>query len=137
MSFIATGSTGVGISVKGLAEAQRGIEAVIREGPQTRMKIHRLAATFFVFKAKEKVHVISGDLGRTIEVESITPERAIVSAGKGLKYAYTEERRKGSRKTAPHTPHAYMKPSAVETANVMGAITKQEYDALWAKHKSL
>jgi len=137
MSFVVTGSTGVGIRVTGLNEAQRALEAIIREGPQTRMKIHRRAATFFVFKAKDKVHVISGDLGRSIEVESVTPERAIVSAGRGLKYAYTEERRKGNRRTAPHTPHAYMKPAAIETSQVMGVITKQEYDALWARHKTL
>ncbi len=136
MSFLATGSTRVGLKVTGLNEAIAAIDAMKREMPQTKMKIHRKGSTFFVFKAKEKVHKISGDLGRSIEVETITPERAIVSAGKGLNYAQTEEKRKGNRRIAPHTPHAYMKPAAIETAAVMPLYTKTEFDALFARHKT-
>ena len=134
MSFLITGSTRVGLKVTGLNEAIAAIDAMKREMPQTKMKIHRQGSTFFVLKAKEHVHVVSGDLGRSIQVESITPERAIIHAT--MPYASTEEKRKGNRRTAPHTPHAYMKPAAVETAAVMPKFTKTEFDALFARHKT-
>lgn len=136
MSFLVTGNTRVGLKVTGLNEAIAAIDAMKREMPQTKMKIHRQGSTFFVLKAKEKVHKISGDLGRSIEVESITPERAIVVAGKGLSYGQTEEKRKGNRRIAPHTPHAFMQPAAVETAAVMPKFTKTEFDAMFARHKT-
>ena len=134
MSFVVSGVTTVGLKVTGLNEAIRAQDAIRMEMAPTRMKIHRRASTYFVLKAKEHVHVITGNLGRSIKVESITPERAVVHAT--MPYASAEEKREGNRRIAPHTPHAYMKPAAVETSLVMGPYTKQEFDAVWARHKT-
>jgi hypothetical protein len=135
MSFVITGNTRVGLKVTGLNEAIRAADEIRREIPQVKMRIHRKGSTFFVLKAKERVHKISGDLGRSIEVESITPERAIIIAN--MPYARKEEKRKGNRRIPPHTPHAYMKPAAIDTAGRMSVFTKQEFDALLARHKTV
>lgn len=134
MSFRITGSTNVGIRVTGYNECLNAIDAMQREMPNTRMKIHRDAATYFVFKAKDKVHVVTGRLGRSIKVDSITPARAIVSAN--TTYAGREEARTGKRRLPPHTPHAFMQPAAVDTGRIMSPLTKKYFDALFAAHRT-
>lgn len=120
--------------VTGLPETLNSIAAIQREMPQTKMAIHREASTFMVWKAKEKVHKISGDLARSIEVESITPDRAIVHAT--MPYAKKEEDRKGNRRIPPHTPHPYMKPAAQDTALQMPRMIKKGFDELLRRHKT-
>lgn len=134
MSFRVTGNTTVGIRVTGYDECLKAIDAMQREMPATRVKIHRDAATYFVFKAKDKVHVVTGRLGRSIKVDSITPQRAVVSAN--TTYASREEARKGKRRIPPHTPHAFMQPAAVDTGKIMSPLTKKYFDALFAAHKT-
>jgi len=134
MSFSITGVTRVGLKVTGLNEAIAALGAMQREAPRAKMDIHRKAITFFVLKAKERVHKISGDLGRSIEVESITPQMGVAHAA--MPYARKEEERKGNRRTAPNTPHAYMKPAALDTALQMPTFTKQGFDALLSRHKT-
>jgi hypothetical protein len=129
-----TGSGKVGFTEQGMDQILRSINAMQEDLPRTKTEVHRDAATFFVFKAKEKVHVVSGRLGRSIKVDSITPERAIVSAN--TKYAKIEEDRKGKRRLPPHTPHAYMHPSAIETGQNMPRWMKIRFDAMFARHRS-
>jgi len=124
----------VRITIIGYNEILRANEAIIRELPQTKINIGREASTFFVFKAKEKVHKISGDLARSIRVDSITPQQAIVSAN--MPYANAEEKRKGKRRIPPNTEHAYMAPTAIETGGQMPKIIKKNIDALLARHKT-
>jgi hypothetical protein len=124
----------VGLKVTGLIEINASLSAIQREEPQVKMQIHKDASTFFVLKAKEKVHKISGDLARSIKVDSITPQQAIVSAN--MPYAKKEEERKGNRRIAPGTPHAYMKPAAADTASQMPIIIKKDFDSLLARHKT-
>ncbi len=133
MSFSITGNARVGLRVTGLPEVIRSIGDIQREGSQTKMAIHREASTFFVLKAKEKVHKISGDLARSISVDSITPQQAIVSAK--MPYARTEEDRKGNRRIPPNTQHAYMRPSASDTAAQMPRFIKKGYDDLLRRHR--
>lgn len=132
MSFSITGKTG--LKVTGLNEAIAALAAGQREQPQVNMNIHRDASTFFVARAKEHVHIITGNLGRSIKVESITPQRAVVHAT--MPYASAEEGRKGRRRIPPNTEHPYMKPAAEETALQMPRLIKRRYDELWARHKT-
>ena len=132
MSF--SGTARIGIRVQGLAEIQAALAAMQREWPQVKMNVHRDATTFFVAKAKGHVHVISGDLGRSIKVDSITPQEGIVSAN--TPYARREEERKGNRKIAPGTPHAYMKPAAAETSIQMPTFIRKRIDELLNRHKT-
>jgi len=124
----------VGVRVTGLPETLRSITEIQREIPQTRMGVLREASTFMVFRAQERVHKISGNLARSIKVESITPQQAIVSAN--MPYARKEEERKGNRRMAPGTPHAYMKPSAQDTAQKMPELIKKGFDTLLARNKT-
>ena len=134
MSFSITGNARIGLRVQGLNELIRAVGDIQREQPQTKIGIHREASTFFVLKAKERVHKISGDLARSISVDSITSERAIVSAK--MPYARPEEERKGNRRIPPHTAHAYMRPSASDTAVQMPRFIKKGYDELLRRHKT-
>lgn len=134
MSFSITGNTKVGLRVTGLPETLRSIDAIRRDMPQVKMQIHRDASTFMVWKAKERVHKISGDLARSISVDSITSERAIVSAK--TPYAKAEEDRKGMRRIPPFNEHSYMKPAAQDTALQMPRMIKKGFDDLLARHKT-
>lgn len=132
MSF--QGSGFLRFTVKGQTELIAANNAIIREMPQTKMAIHREASTFFVQKAKERVHKVSGDLARSIEVESITPQQAIVSAN--MPYARIEEERPGTRKTPPGTKHAYMKPAAADTSLQMPKFIRKGFDELLRRHQT-
>jgi hypothetical protein len=132
MSFSVTGK--VGLKVTGLNENIAATAAIQREMPQTKMGIHREASTFFVLRAKEMVHKVSGDLGRSIQVESITPQRAVVHAD--TDYASREEGREGSRRTPPNTPHAFMRPAAIDTSLQMPRMIKKGFDTLFTRHKT-
>ena len=134
MSLRVTGNTTVSIRVTGYDECLRALDAIQREIPRAKMDIHRDAATYFVHQAKDKVHVVTGRLGRSIKVDSITSERAIVSANTA--YASIEEGRKGKRRLPPHTPHAYMQPAAIATGKVMSNLTKRRFDAVLAAHQT-
>lgn len=134
MSFSITGNTKVGLRVTGLPETLNSIAAIQRELPQTKMAIHREASTFMVWKAKEKVHKITGNLARSIRVDSITPQRAVVSAN--MPYAKVEEERKGKRRIPPNTEHAYLKPAAQDTALQMPTMIKKGFDELLRRHKT-
>ncbi len=132
MSFF--GSTRTGFSVKGLNETISATNAIEREMNPTKMQILRDSSTFFVLKAKEKVHKISGNLGRSISVDSITPQQAIISAK--MSYAKREEDRPGKRRIPPNTEHSYMKPAAALTAVQFPIIIKKGIDALLARHRT-
>lgn len=134
MSFSVKG--GIRLTVTGLTDIMAANVAIANEFNPTKMRIYREIAPFFVFKAKEKVHKISGDLARSIEVESITPERAVVSAGRGLKYARKEEDREGNRRISPFDTHPYMKPAAQQTGPRMGPVVKKHIDELLARHRT-
>jgi hypothetical protein len=129
-----TGSAKFGIRVEGLDECLKQINAMRQEIPRTKTDIHRDASTFFVHAAKDKVHVVTGRLGRSIKVDSITDQRAVVSAN--TKYAALEEGRKGNRRIAPYSLHAFMHPAAIETGAQMPRWIKTRFDALFARHKS-
>ena len=133
MSSTSTSGT-VRITITGIKEIIAAQQAMLREIPTFKMNAHRDASTFFVLKAKERVHKISGDLARSIKVDSITPQQAIVSAN--MPYAKKEEERPGRRRIAPGTPHAYMAPAAVDTGKQMPTIIKKRFDELLAKHKT-
>jgi len=132
VSFSITGNTGV--KVTGLNEILMAIAAMQREAPQVKIGIHRESATYFVKQAKTRVHKISHTLEKSISIDSVTSQSAIVSAKTA--YARTEEERKGRRRTAPGTEHAYMKPSAIDTARQMPKFIKKGYDVLLARHKT-
>ena len=136
MSFNPSSTSGtVRITITGLKEIIAAQQAMIREIPTFKMNAHRDASTFFVLKAKERVHKISGNLARSIKVDSITPQQAIVSAN--MPYAQAEEKRPGRRRIAPGTPHAYMAPAAaVDTGKQMPVIIKKRFDELLAKHRT-
>lgn len=131
MSFI---SGRVGLRVTGLNEAIRAVNMIRTEMPDAKMRILREASTFFVLRAKDHVHKVSGNLARSIKVESITPQRAIVSAN--TDYAEIEETRPGRRRAAPNTPHPYMKPAALDTGLQMPRMVKKGFDTLFARHKT-
>ena len=128
MSFFAGGNVRVGLSIQGLNEAISGAQNMTSKSPQAKMSILREASSFFVLKAKERVHKISGNLARSISVDSITPEQAIVSAK--MPYAATEENRSGNRKIPPGTQHTYMRPAAVDTNAKMPDIIRKHYSGL-------
>jgi len=132
MSFSITGNTG--LKVTGLVEIQNAIAAMQREAPQVKIGIHRESATYFVKQAKTRVHKISHTLEKSISIDSVTSQSAIVSAKTA--YARTEEERKGRRRIAPNTEHPYMKPAALDTSLQMPRFIKKGYDTLLARHKT-
>jgi hypothetical protein len=132
MSFSVTGR--VGIKVTGLNEIIAANAAIGRELPQTKMSVHREASTLFVMRAKEHVHKVTGNLARSIQVESITPQRGVIVAD--TPYAGIEENRPGRRRSPPNTEHTYMKPAAVDTSLQMPRMIKRGFDALLARHKT-
>ena len=132
MSFSITGN--VGLKVTGLNEILAAIAAMQREAPQVKIGIHREASTYFVKQARTRVHKISHTLEKSISVDSVTSQSAIVSAKTA--YARVEEERKGRRRTAPNTEHPYMRPAAQDTALQMPGMIKKGYDSLLARHKT-
>jgi hypothetical protein len=129
-----TGTARFGVKVTGLNELQAAIEAMKREVPMVKTKIHTDAAAFFVYKAKSRVHVISGNLGRSIKVDSATARAGIVSAN--MPYAAAEEGREGKRRLPPHTPHMYMHPAAIETGAILPTYIKKRFDEMFQRHRT-
>jgi hypothetical protein len=80
-----------------------------REFNPTKMRIHRDAAILHL-QGKERVHKISGDLARSIEVETITSERARNAGRDALR------QNRGGQEGQPENctlwPHGYMKQAA-------------------------
>jgi Bacteriophage protein of unknown function (DUF646). len=132
MSF--SGSVRIGFTVQGLNEAIRGLSAMATEINQTKLQIHREVADIFVKQAKTNVHKITHTLEKSIRVESVTSQNAIVSAN--TPYARVEESRPGNRRISPHTPHAYMKPAAAATALQFPNIIRKNFDILLNRHKT-
>lgn len=134
MSFIPFQNKKAGVQITGLAETIRQIEAISTDWNLMKMRILREASTFFVNRAKENVHKVSGDLARSISVDDITPERALVSAKRP--YAQKEEEREGI-KLGVNTPHTYMKRAAEDTYILLPGMIKKEIDALLGQHKAV
>ena len=124
----------VRITITGIKEIIAAQQAILREMPTFKMNAHRDASTFFVTRAKERVHKISHNLEKSIKVDSITPQQAIVSAN--MPYAKKEEERPGRRRIAPGTPHPYMKPASIDTAKQMPTIIKKRFDELLSRHRT-
>lgn len=133
MSFIPFNNKKTGIQIIGLPETIRAVDAIARDWDQMKMRILREASTFFVNRAKENVHKVSGDLARSISVDDITSESALVSAK--TSYAEKEEKRQGI-KLGTNTPHTYMKPAAADTYVKLPGMIKKEIDTLFAENKT-
>lgn len=139
MSFVATGTGRVGFIANGHKEAIAALDAINREMPTTKINILRDASTFFVLKAKEKVHVISGNLGRSIKVDNIiaSGNQAAAGVSANMPYARAEEDREGRRRIPPHTTHPYMLPASKLTAAKMQDFIKKRFDETLRKHTTV
>jgi hypothetical protein len=123
----------VSFTVTGLREAVSSLNNIERDLPIVKKAILQEAATVFVQHARANVHVITGNLQRSIRTDLVTDKQAIMSAN--TRYAGIEENRSGILQRTG-TPHAYMQPSADAMAQKLPAIIKQEIDRLFAKNKS-
>ena len=132
-----TGS--IGFKVTGLLESIRGLEAVIREWPVVEKAVLNEAGRFIVNEAKRNVHVVSGDLQRSISIEpNQTPKMVVVSAK--TRYAKIENDRKGDKVRTPKTkppygPHDYFTRAIQAVQRDFSSRIKVSFDSLLSKHK--
>jgi hypothetical protein len=122
----------VRINVTGLLEAQRGIDGIIREWPQTRLQIIREGTLFFFKDAQKNAHVITGKTKASIHIESVTAQQGIISAGFGMPF----EEKRGGQRLDTGTPHKTFTVAAKNTGTEMPHIIKRLFDALLARHRT-
>ena len=98
------------IKITGLDKVMNGFSNVEKEWPIVRKAVLKAAGRFFVNEAQRNVHRVSGNLYRSISIDSQTPNSITVSAK--MPYAAIENSRVG-RKTptvgtiGPYGPHNY------------------------------
>jgi hypothetical protein len=135
MTFIPFNDRGKGgVKIEGLEDIIRSLDAFPRELGQAKRRALQEAANFMVREAKNRVHVVSGTLKKSIKVESVTTDEAIVVAE--THYAQQEESRQGI-KIGVNTPHQFMLPSSRATALQFPKMIIREIDTFLAKNKTL
>jgi hypothetical protein len=135
MSFIPFNDRGKGgVKIEGLEDTIRSLDAIPRELGQAKRNALQEAANHMVRTAQSRVHVVTGKLKKSIKVESVTTDEAVVVAE--THYAQQEEKRQGI-KLGVNTPHTFMLPSSRETALLFPKMVIREIDAVLAKNKTL
>jgi hypothetical protein len=142
MSFGGKGKTTRGFTISGLNETLSGIDS-LREDLHTRTRRAILtdAATFFKNDAVTNAHVITGRTRGSIKIESITDDKATISAGFGMPF---EEKREGTKRRGPtgldiarsETPHKTMTEAAKKTNEKMPSIIDKHMNELLNRHKT-
>jgi len=138
MSFnTATGS--IGFKVTGLLESIKGLDAVMREWPIVEKATLNEAGRFIVNEAKRNVHVVSGDLKKSISIDPISSPKVVVVSAK-TRYAKIENDRRGDkRQTAktvgPYGPHDYFTRAVQAVQRDFASRIKVNFDKLLQRHR--
>jgi hypothetical protein len=108
---------------------------------RTRRAILTDAARFYRNDAVLNAHVITGRTRGSIKIESITDDKATISAGFGMPF---EEKREGTKRRGPsgidvarsETPHKTMTEAAKKTTEKMPSIIDKHMNDLLNRHKT-
>jgi hypothetical protein len=166
MSFRGGNRVKPGFTISGLNEALSGIDSLMEDlHTRTRRAILTDAARFYRNDAVTNAHVITGKTRDSIKIESVTDDKAVISAGFGMPY---EEKRPGNKVKSPQkkggdalidsvlesvlstivgsageggfrrgsTPHATMTEAAKKTSKEMPSIIDKHMNDLLNRHKT-
>jgi len=139
MSFLPT-SGNIGFKVTGLSESIRGLDNIMRDWPVVRRATLYEAARFIVNEAKRDVHVVSGDLKRSIGIEPAISQNSVIVSAK-MPYAWKENARPGTKKQTPKTKgpygtHDYFTKAINNTTRDFQSKIKVNFDSLLRKNKT-
>jgi hypothetical protein len=134
-----TGS--IGFKVTGLLESIRGLDSVLREWPIVEKAVLNEAGRFIVNEAKRNVHVVSGDLKRSISIEPVSSPKVVVVSAK-TRYAKIENDRQGEKRQTPKTvgpygSHDYWNRAIQSVTRDFASRIKVNFDSLLRKHKTI
>jgi hypothetical protein len=137
MSLPPTGS--IGFKVTGLLGSIKGMDAVLREWPIVEKAVLNEAGRFIVNEAKRNVHVVSGDLKRSISIDPIPSPKMVVVSAK-TRYAKIENDRRGDKRQTPKSlppygSHDYWNRAIQSVNRDFASKIKINFDSLLRKHK--